>query len=99
MTAIVNNIDQTRYVLKREGSAPANNEEKKKAISSSDSEDNEDDKDSIFDDEENDKAAAICYLEDSQKNNRRIGAGNKVKLQIVDVQVSEGSIISYAVLI
>ena len=69
--------------------------------SSDDSEENEedDDKDSIFGDESKEAAVAIYYMEDGQKDNRRVGSGSKFKLQIMDVQVSEGSIISYATLL
>ena len=96
LTAIVNNIDKERYVLKSSG-------EQKKADSSDDSDLNDDDddgdNDSIFGDEEKAKSSAVWHLEDSKKGNRRLEAGSKVKLQITAVEVSEGTIISYATLL
>ena len=58
------------------------------------------DNDSIFGDENGDKfVSTACHIEDKTKNDRKIMAGSKVKLTLTDVQVSEGTIISYATLI
>ena len=105
LTAIVNQVDGERFVLMREGSVEEpKGAEENKMISSDDSdeeneEDDDDDKDSIFGDDSKEAAVAIYHMQDTEKDNRRIAAGSKVKLQITDVQVSEGSIISYATLI
>ena len=91
--------------MKEGGEEATEGAEENKMVSSDDSdEENEfahdsDDKDSIFGDESKEAAVAIYHLEDNQKDNRRVAAGSKVKLQIMDVQVSEGSIISYATLL
>ena len=70
--------------MKREENAKT--QEENKISSDSDSDKEDDDKDSIFGDDENpQKAGGTCYLEDTQKANRTIAAGNKVKLQITDV--------------
>ena len=100
LTVIVNQIDMERFTVKRETTVSV--EEKKGAASSDDSDDfayDNEDNDSIFGDEVKENGAAIWYLEDKKKDNRKLQSGSKVKLQITDVQVSEGSIISYAILL
>ena len=80
----------TRFTITKEAVA---NED------SSDEESKEDDNDSIMDDEDSFQTkttTAFCYLEDSKKGGRKITTGSKIKLQLSDVQVSEGTILSYA---
>ena len=87
LTAIVNDLDTERFLLRCDDSE-ANGEEKKRAVSSDDSDlndDDDDDNDSIFGGEEKASSSAIWHLEDSKKANRRVEAGSKVKLQITDV--------------
>ena len=96
--------DTTRFVLKKEAEVEAPVQKKKKAesmdsLDSDADEIAEESEDSIFGDEYKESAAAIYYLEDTQKDNRIMQAGSKVKLQITDLQASEGSIISYATLL
>ena len=100
LTAIVNKIDKDRFILKKEETPGALTSAAKKADSSDDSlDDDDDDNDSIFGDEEKGATNATWHLEDSKKANRRVEAGSKVKLQIMEVHVSEGTLISYAELI
>ena len=92
LTAVVNEVDlKDRFTLKKE---TVMNEEDSEEESKMD-----DDNDSIIDAEETKNAAAFCYLEDKQKGGRKITNGSKVKLQVTEVHVSEGTILSYAKMI
>ena len=91
LTAIISNLDNGRFTVKKESTED----------SDEDSDSNVNDSDSIIDDEPGNKSndRAIYFLEDTQKGNRRIQAGSKIKLQLEEVKVSEGTILSYATLI
>ena len=99
LTAIVTQVDTKRFALKQEnlGGALSSKAKDGKVASSDDSLDDLDDDDDLAgDDDDNDSIFAddapankrdhIVYsLEDTEKGNRRVEAGSKVKLQIVDV--------------
>ena len=95
LTCVINNFDLDRFAVKSETTAKPAAPKKKDAdsLSSDDDDFDSDDNDSIMGDNE------VFFLEDTKKENRKIVQGSKVKLQLTDVKVSEGSLISYATLI
>lgn len=85
LVCISKNIDKSRFEL-IEGDS----------IKASDSDEvNEDSDDSVF---ETGQKSKEVQLRDTKKN-RVISSGSKVKLQISDIQVSEGTLILEALLI
>ena len=84
LTAIIKNVDETRFSLKE-----IDNDEVKSSDSSSDSED------SVF---EGDNTNKTVFLFD-QKKKKEIQVGSSVKLEITELVVSEGILISSAKLI
>ena len=84
LTAIVKNVDETRFLLKEIDGGKS-----MESDSSSDSED------SVFEGENNHKTVFLF----DQKKNKEVQVGSSVKLEITDVLVSEGILISSAKLI
>ena len=94
VTAIVDQIPQDSFKLVKEEVKTS----KKDGDNLSSDDENVDDNDSVFSDDK--KAGETSWsLVDLNRNGRVIRVGSKIKLQIREVTVTEGTIISHATLL
>ena len=100
LNAVVSSVDTQKYILKYEDIADEDDKIAKNSSEESKEEQVKGDDDSVFGDEEAEtlKKTQEIYLEEIEKGTH-LKKGNTVMLQIKDIVVSEGTLISYATLL